>query len=110
MAQFPRSENRMDDALANLASNTLYPCHVELSIMTHPSIGNAIVHTTENQAENSWISPISNYLRNGALPEDRSKAMKVKARVVRYALINDSLYKRSFFDPYQRCVLLDDAK
>ena len=36
--------------------------------------------------------------------------MKVKARAAKYALINDALYRRSFFDPYQRSVLLKKAK
>ena len=57
--------------------------------------------------------PISSYLRNMILPEDRSEVVKVKARVARaarYALINDILYMRSFFGPYQRCVLPDEAK
>ena len=91
----------MADALATLASNALYLCHVELTIMTHPSIHNEKIHTAENQAENSWISPISNYLRSGALPEERSEVVKVKARAAMYALINDILYMRSFYSPYQ---------
>ena len=62
--------------------------------MTHPSIHNAEIHTVENQAEKSSISPISNYLRSRAFPEERSEVVKVKARVARYALINDILYKR----------------
>ena len=110
VAQVPRSENRMANAIANLASSVVYPCHVELRLRTYPSIHNAIVHTTENQAGTSWISPISNYLRNGALLEDRSEAVSVQARVTRYALINDILCMRSCFGPYQRCVKLDEAK
>ena len=78
--------------------------------MAHPSIYSAAILTVENQADCSCISPISNYLRNKTLPEDRSEAVKVKARAGRYALINDVLYRRSFFGPYQRCVPPDEAK
>ena len=78
--------------------------------MTHPSIHNSEIHTVENQTENSWISPISNYLRSGALLEERSEAMKVKARAAKYALINGILYRRSFFGPYQRCVPPEEPK
>ena len=82
----------MVDTLAALASSALYPCHVELTIMTHPSIHNAKIHTAESRAENSWISPILNYLRKRALLEERSEVVKVKARAAKYALINDILY------------------
>ena len=100
VAQVLRVKNIMADALANLASDAFYPCHVELDIMDHPSIHNVAVLTAESQAGNSWISPISNYLRNGALLEDRSVAVKVKARAARYALVNDTLYRWPFFGPY----------
>ena len=53
VAQIPKSENRMADALVTLASSALYPCHVELTIMTHHSIYNAEIHIVENRAENS---------------------------------------------------------
>ena len=100
----------MANALANLASSALYPYHVKLSIIDHPSIYNVAILTAENQAGNSWISLISDYLRNGTLPEDRSEAVKVKAQAARYTMINDILYWRSFSGPYQRCVLLDEVK
>ena len=96
VAQVPRAENRMAKAIANLASTASYPCHVEFSIMDHPFIYNAVILTVEDQVGNSWISPISNYLRNGTLPEDRSEAKKVKARAARYTLINNILYMRYF--------------
>ena len=34
----PRSENQMADALANLPTNALYPCNIELSVMDQLSI------------------------------------------------------------------------
>ena len=51
VAQVPRSDNRMADALANLASNAWYPCHMELNVMAHPSIHNVAVLTTKNQVD-----------------------------------------------------------
>ena len=45
----------------------------------------------------------------GPFPEDRSKAVKVKAQVSRYALVNNILYMQSFYGPYQRCVPPDKA-
>ena len=36
--------------------------------------------------------------------------MKVKAQVAMYTLVNDTLYRQSFFNSYQRCVPLNKAK
>ena len=110
VAQVLMSDNLMVDALTNLASSALYPGHVELNIMAHSSIHNVAVLTTENQVDCSWIPPILSYLRSRILPKDRREVVKVKARVARYALLNDVMYRRLFFGPYQRCVLLNEAK
>ena len=53
VAQVPKSKNRMADALANLASNALYLCHVEASVMNHPYIENTVVHIVGNPAQTS---------------------------------------------------------
>ena len=60
--------------------------------------------------QSSLISPISNYLRNETLPEDRSKAVKVKAQAARDTLKNNILYRQSFSGPYQRRVPPDEVK
>ena len=78
--------------------------------MAHPLIHNAVVLTTENKVDCSWISLISSYLRSETLPEDRREAIKVKARATMYAFLNGVLYRRSFFEPYERCMSLDEAK
>ena len=78
--------------------------------MARLSIHEATILTIETQASCSWISPISSYLRNETLPEDMSEVVKVKPRVAKYALLNDVLYRRSFFGPYQQCVPPDEAK
>ena len=96
VAQVLRSNNRMVDALTNLSSSALYPCHVELNIMAHLSIHNVAVLTTDNPDDCSYISPISSYLRSGSLPEDRREDIKVKDQAARYALLNSVLYRRSF--------------
>ena len=44
------------------------------------------------------------------MPGDRSEVVKVKARATKYALINYTLYRRSFSGSYQRCDPLDEAK
>ena len=102
VAQVLRLDNRMANSLTNLPSNALFPCHVELKIMAHPSIHNVVVLTTKAQVDCSWISSISSYLRSGTLPKDKGEIIKLEARAARYALLNDVLYRQSFFGPYQR--------
>ena len=68
--------------------------------MTRPLISNAAILTVEIRDDSYWISPITSYLKNGTLLEDRNAAAKIKARVARYALISDVLYRRSFSRPY----------
>ena len=53
MTHIPRFENQMVDVLANLESNALYSCNVELSAMGHSSIPNAAVIAIDHQAEPS---------------------------------------------------------
>ena len=79
-------------------------------MMTHPLVSNAPILTVEIRDDSSWISPIARYLKNETLPEDRNAIVKIKARTTRYALINDILYRRSFSEPYKRCVPPDKAK
>ena len=68
--------------------------------MAHPSIHSAVILIAKIQADCSWISPISSYLRNEILPKDRSEPVKVKAQAARYVLINNILYRQSFSRPY----------
>ena len=78
--------------------------------MTHPSILSTKILTTKIRDGNSWISLITNYLKNGTLLENRNVVIKIKAKAARYALIKDALYSWSFFGPYHKCVMPDKAK
>ena len=92
LAQVLRSENRRVNTLANLASNTLDPYHMELNVMAHPSISNDAILTTDTRDNSSWMSSIANYLKKGILVDDKKATVKTKARVIKCALINDILY------------------
>ena len=65
VAQVPRSENKMVDALANLASSALYPYHVELNVLTHSSISEEAALVAKTRTNDSWMIPIAAYLNNG---------------------------------------------
>ena len=51
------------------------------------------------------MDPISLYLERDMLPEEKSKAEKVRRKAPRFWLSDDrKLYKRSFSGPYLLCV------
>ncbi|GJZ24434.1 reverse transcriptase domain-containing protein [Tanacetum coccineum] len=48
--------------------------------------------------------PICEYLTKEVLSEDKKKARAVRRKASRYAVINGTLYKKSFLGPRLRCV------
>ena len=94
----------MAEALANLATNALYLCNVEISVMDQPSIQGTTVIAMDQQAGPSWMTPIAEYLSHGMLHENRAKAVKVKAIATRYSLVDGMLYRHLFLRPYLRCL------
>ena len=53
----------------------------------------------------SWMDPILLFLERDILPEEKSKAEKVRRKAPRFWLSKDrKLYKRSFSGPYLLCV------
>ena len=100
----------MADALPNLASRTKYLFHSELNFMAHFSISEKAINLVETRMINSWITPLIAYLKDGVLPVYKKVVVKVRAPTARYALINDTLYHRSFSGPYQRCLPPEEAE
>ena len=47
---------------------------------------------------------ITQYLKNGNLPEDKKEARKIKMRSARYTLSGDTLYKRGYTLPLLKCL------
>ena len=97
----------MADALINLATSAWYTCNVGLSVMDQSSI---LGTTIDHQAEQSWMTPITEYLRNGVLPENQAEAVKVKARATRYLIMNGVLYRGSFSGSYLRWLPREEVK
>ena len=56
------------------------------------------------------MTPILSFLQDGRLPQDVEEARKVKKRVARFMILNDTLYKSGFSMPYLRCVNEEEAK
>ena len=59
--------------------------------------------------ENYWTTPMASYLKDGALPDDKDAARKLKVQATHFILIKDILYKRGFSCPYLRCLIPEEA-
>ena len=56
------------------------------------------------------MTPIISILQDGCLLQDVEEARKVRKRVARFTILNDTLYKRGFSMPYLKCVNKEEAK
>ena len=59
--------------------------------------------------EENWMTPIVSYLKEGKLLEGRDEARKLRIKSAKYILMDKVLYKRSFSQPYLKCLALDEA-
>ncbi|GKE89227.1 reverse transcriptase domain-containing protein [Tanacetum coccineum] len=50
------------------------------------------------------MTPIFEYLKEETLPADVKKARAVRRKSQRFAVINGTLYRKSFLGPWLRCV------
>ena len=105
LEHIPRNENRMADALANLATmlalsegekaNVPVCNHWVLSYTEeYASATNAIsISIVEDE---DWRQPLIDYLEHGKLPEDPHHKIEVWRRAPRFIHYKGTLYKRSF--------------
>ena len=64
-----------------------------------------MVHIHQIRVGPSWMDPIVLFLKEDILPEEKSKADKVRRKAHRFWLSKDQkLYKRSFSRPYSLCI------
>ena len=50
------------------------------------------------------------FIQDERLPQDTTKAKKVKKRAARFTILNDTSYKKGFSMPYLKCVDKEEAK
>jgi len=62
---------------------------------------------SERSFASDWRAPIIAYLKDGSHPDDRAEAQKLLHLAIRYTLLENILYKKSYSklhaDPYLRC-------
>ncbi|KAL0412173.1 UNVERIFIED_CONTAM: hypothetical protein Slati_3807000 [Sesamum latifolium] len=60
--------------------------------------------------ETDWRKPLLDYLTEGILRANKMEAAHLKSGVARFALIEGILYKRSFSQPFLRCLLMEEGR
>jgi len=81
----------------------LIPNQVLSFVQISPLIDNISVQ--EIGSKSYWTTPITSYLKDGVLPDDKEAARKLKVQAARFVLIKYILYKRGFSQLYLRCLI-----
>ncbi|GKD39904.1 reverse transcriptase domain-containing protein [Tanacetum coccineum] len=106
--QVPRSENKKVKALSKIASTSF--AHLSKQVLVEElkekSISEveilAVVEEEEEEGD-TWMTPIFEYLTEEMLPTNVKKARAVRRKSQRFAVINGTLYKKSFLEQWLRC-------
>nr|KYP43548.1 Uncharacterized protein Mb2253c family [Cajanus cajan] len=93
----PREQNAKADLLSKLASTKRPGQHQTIihETLNSPSLDDKVINTNEQ----GWMTGIWNYLKEGALPEDRDEARKMRVRSTKFVIIGDELFKRGISTP-----------
>ncbi|MFS7972588.1 putative integrase, catalytic core, ribonuclease H domain, ribonuclease H-like superfamily [Helianthus anomalus] len=107
----PRGRNRKSDALSKLASVAFdhLAKEVKVEVLTAPSLDVTEVATIEGSQE-TWMTPIIKFLRDGTLPEGEWAARKIRVKALQYELIGEELYRRSYLGPSLKCIDMEEAE
>ena len=108
LSYIPRSGNTHADSLATLATSSAQDLpRVKLveDLCTPTPLQRDMPRIHQIKLGPSWMDPILLFLERDILPEEKSKAEKVRRKAPRFWLSKDrKLYKRSFSGPYLLCV------
>ncbi|GJT51628.1 reverse transcriptase domain-containing protein [Tanacetum coccineum] len=102
--QVAKSENKKANALSKIASTSF--AHLSKQVLVEElkekSISEVEILAVVEEEGDTWMSPIFEYLTEETLPADVKKARAVRRKSRRFAVINGTLYKKSFLGPWLR--------
>ena len=113
VTQVARGKNRHANSLATLASIMTedIPRQIKVELIAEPSISAMADWATKvdvaviTTAGSCWMDPIIEFLAEDRMPDDKSKANKIRRVASQYWLLVDrKLYRRSFGGPYLLCL------
>ena len=110
----PRSGNTHADSLATLATSSMQnlPRVILVKDLCKPTkLKKGAVHIHQIRVGPSWMNSIVLFLKEDILPEEKSKADKVRRKTHQFWLSKDQkLYKHSFNGPYFLCIHPEASK
>ncbi|XP_050233119.1 uncharacterized protein LOC126681617 [Mercurialis annua] len=114
LQQIPRAMNGRADELAKWAATRNYDSmkNIPHEIKRQPSFQEEIEEgeVLMVEGEETWMTPLTTYLADGILPEDRKEAKKIVILSSKFGIYNGQLYKRSFTHPWLRCVNKEEGE
>ncbi|KAK1415619.1 hypothetical protein QVD17_31402 [Tagetes erecta] len=106
LQQVSRSKNKQADALSKLASLTF--AHLTKKVLVEvqkaPSISEIEVQDIVDEVQETWMTPIINFLKEGKLPSNEAEASRLPSKAEHYVIEDNVLYKKSYLSPLLRCV------
>ncbi|GJV94321.1 reverse transcriptase domain-containing protein [Tanacetum coccineum] len=104
--QVPRSENKKADALSKIASTSFVHLSKQVLVeeLKEKSISEVEILEVVEEEGDTWMTPIFKYIEKGTLPVDVKKSRAVRRKSCRFAVIDGTLYKKSFLGPWLRYV------
>ncbi|XP_074351517.1 uncharacterized protein LOC141690633 [Apium graveolens] len=107
----PREENSNADALAKMGSqmDIVQLGQIPLGVQEIPSIPEVEVLQMQEILQESWMTPIHNYIQTGAVPENKLQARRLRYQAAKYVEYDGVLYKRGFNQPLLRCVDMEEG-
>ncbi|GKE05213.1 reverse transcriptase domain-containing protein [Tanacetum coccineum] len=104
--QIPRSKNKKADALSKIASTSFTHLSKQVLVeeLKEKSISEVEILAVVEKEGDTWMTPIFEYLKDETLPADVKKARAVSRKSQRFAVINGTLYRKSFLGLWLRCV------
>nr|GEU94747.1 reverse transcriptase domain-containing protein [Tanacetum cinerariifolium] len=104
--QVHRSENKKADALSKLASISF--THLSKQVLVEEikekSISEVDILAVVEEERDTKMTPIFEYLKDETLPADVKKARAVRRKSQEFAVINGTLYRKSFLGSWLQCV------
>ncbi|XP_065630414.1 uncharacterized protein LOC136067903 [Quercus suber] len=110
----PRSSNAHTDSLATLATSSEQnlPRVILIEDFHKPTgTGGDAVRVHQIRDSLCWMDPITKFLKDDILLEERGEADKIQRKATRFWLSEDrKLYKRSYSGPYLLCIHTETAE
>ncbi|KAL8486162.1 hypothetical protein ACS0TY_023027 [Phlomoides rotata] len=108
----PRAQNSQADALARLTTSegAAELSNISITHLVTPSTIDFSIAALGDQQEESWMTPIFNYLLKGTLSQESIEANRLCIRAARYTIIRDQLYKRGFSLPLLKCLTKEQGE